>query len=657
MQRKAPSGDKTDEPADRSRPEEGAKVAVGKSPFIPPRLTLRVGVVGHRLNRLEGADTNMLQARAGNVMACVSEVVAQVKRDDEAREQRLFAADKPELRLTTALAEGADRIVARAALEHQHSLNVILPFRRPIYEEDFEGEALTDFGALLSHDAVATVTELDTSETPHDPAAYEALGGVLLDHTDVLIAIWDGKPAAGPGGTANIVDEARRRRLVVVLLSPSGELQLWSTPHRAVEPLADGEWRALDLSAADDRCSNALAEEVKRLLVLPSPPPTDTKLDNEVKPEHRLLRFIKERVRSGSYAFGYDLLRRAYVRGRSFDWRINYRFDEEQQAAWGETLASAKTIGGKEFADSLDSKLRQRWIGADNLAVHYSQKFRSTYIANFVLAALAVLIGLLAVFFWEDKGVKAVCVALELVLLAIILGNTFRGKGAHWQRRWLDYRSLAEALRPARLHLLIGGSPARPGDATARVGGEAWVAWYVRGALREIPPPTGVIDRVALAEALKVARLEEIDGQVDYHQRNAATLKPLDRSLERTAEWAFGLAAGAGLLYLILYGLYEAELSGFVADYKPLATVLAASLPVFGAAVFGIRATGDFRAAMHQSERMVAELNGLHERLASSTDPARVWVDQSFDLLSHTMSEDLKLWGMIYSERELAAGF
>ena len=35
----------------------------------------------------------------------------------------------------------------------------------------------------------------------------------VLEHSDVLIAIWDGKPAQGPAGTGQIVAEARQRTI------------------------------------------------------------------------------------------------------------------------------------------------------------------------------------------------------------------------------------------------------------------------------------------------------------------------------------------------------------------------------------------------------------------------------------------------------------
>jgi hypothetical protein len=44
----------------------------------------------------------------------------------------------------------------------------------------------------------------------------------MLDDVDQLIAVWDGGPARGLGGTAEIVQLARRHGLTVHVLWPEG---------------------------------------------------------------------------------------------------------------------------------------------------------------------------------------------------------------------------------------------------------------------------------------------------------------------------------------------------------------------------------------------------------------------------------------------------
>ncbi|SCK39132.1 hypothetical protein YWIDRAFT_06590 [Streptomyces sp. SceaMP-e96] len=60
---------------------------------------------------------------------------------------------------------------------------------------------------------------------PYDAAnraAYEAANGELLKRADRLVAVWDGVPSTGKGGTADTVEQARDAGLPVDVVWPSG---------------------------------------------------------------------------------------------------------------------------------------------------------------------------------------------------------------------------------------------------------------------------------------------------------------------------------------------------------------------------------------------------------------------------------------------------
>jgi hypothetical protein len=46
---------------------------------------------------------------------------------------------------------------------------------------------------------------------PTREAAYEQAGRRVVEASDVLLALWDGAPSRGQGGTAEIVEHARER--------------------------------------------------------------------------------------------------------------------------------------------------------------------------------------------------------------------------------------------------------------------------------------------------------------------------------------------------------------------------------------------------------------------------------------------------------------
>lgn len=106
----------------------------------------------------------------------------------------------------SALAEGSDRLFAVAALELSMPLRVLLPFPVAAYETTFGDAATTPhFRSLLA--SAASVRELPGS-LENSQAGYEAVGRACVDECDVLLAVWDGKPAAGRGGTPEIIDYA-----------------------------------------------------------------------------------------------------------------------------------------------------------------------------------------------------------------------------------------------------------------------------------------------------------------------------------------------------------------------------------------------------------------------------------------------------------------
>jgi hypothetical protein len=116
------------------------------------------------------------------------------------------------LQVISALAEGADRMVADAGLAHGAALVAVLPFPRAVYLQDFPDErSKQDFMRLLA--AAAEVVELDgvASSDEDRNAAYSAVGEAVVARSDLIFALWDGRPANGPGGTGEIVTYARRR--------------------------------------------------------------------------------------------------------------------------------------------------------------------------------------------------------------------------------------------------------------------------------------------------------------------------------------------------------------------------------------------------------------------------------------------------------------
>jgi hypothetical protein len=117
----------------------------------------------------------------------------------------------------SSLAAGADQIFASIVLEQGGHLHVIVPCEG--YETTFsKREDLDRYKSLLSKADI--VDTLNYSEPSED--AYLTAGHRIVDSIDLLIAVWDRKPAKGKGGTGDIVQYGRHRGIDVKVIWPSG---------------------------------------------------------------------------------------------------------------------------------------------------------------------------------------------------------------------------------------------------------------------------------------------------------------------------------------------------------------------------------------------------------------------------------------------------
>jgi hypothetical protein len=103
--------------------------------------------------------------------------------------------------VVSALAEGADRLVAKKVLTNKDArLEVALPLPEEEYLEDFKDEASKEeFLCLLGQASETPWQALDGLDRE---VAYERAGRYVVDRCDALIALWDGKKSRGRGGTA-----------------------------------------------------------------------------------------------------------------------------------------------------------------------------------------------------------------------------------------------------------------------------------------------------------------------------------------------------------------------------------------------------------------------------------------------------------------------
>jgi argininosuccinate synthase len=115
------------------------------------------------------------------------------------------------------LARGADQVFARVVLELGGELHVVLP-AADYRERKVKPDNREEFEALIRQAVDVHVLPFETSNRD----AYAAANEALLADVDTLVAVWDGAPPDGKGGTGDTVEVARERGIPVTVVWPDG---------------------------------------------------------------------------------------------------------------------------------------------------------------------------------------------------------------------------------------------------------------------------------------------------------------------------------------------------------------------------------------------------------------------------------------------------
>ena len=168
---------------------------------------IALGITGHRFL----ADTD-------KIMAGVERAVRRIRR----------TYPDSNFRVLSSLAEGSDRILAKRLLSIPGAvLWVPLPLPKEEYLKDFVTSRSKEEFIHLCGEA-ERVVQMPVTEIREE--GYLAAGEYVLEKSDFLLAIWDGLPAQGAAGTAEIVNRARQRGLPLVWIHAGNRIPGTETP-------------------------------------------------------------------------------------------------------------------------------------------------------------------------------------------------------------------------------------------------------------------------------------------------------------------------------------------------------------------------------------------------------------------------------------------
>lgn len=128
----------------------------------------------------------------------------------------LAETDGDEITGLSCIADGPDQIFAREVLDHGGTIEAIIPAEK--YRAALPDEAHDEYDRLMNR--AAQVHHMSLTES--DSEAHMAASAYMVDHASELWAVWDGLPARGYGGTADVVAYAREKGVPVRIIWPDG---------------------------------------------------------------------------------------------------------------------------------------------------------------------------------------------------------------------------------------------------------------------------------------------------------------------------------------------------------------------------------------------------------------------------------------------------
>jgi hypothetical protein len=320
------------------------------------------------------------------------------------------------LQVMSSLAEGADQLVAEIAVNLGVELVVPLPMRKDLYLQDFQSapararfESLCGQASEVYELPLAKGNTVDMISRPGLARSreYAQVGVFLSAHCHILLALWDGKPGTEIGGTGQVVKFHHDD------IMPGYTAKTVATQQMLVDDESDLVYHIV---CSRDRPDGAPHPAFKPLQCFWFTKDRDHPRSSDIPHQHQV---IFER----SSEFSRDAI--------EFSGQI-------REQSWSLLDNSSRSFLPKGIGDI------DRIFGmADWLAIHFQKKTLRTLQISHVLAFLMGLMFIL----YSDYQIWPFYMYAFLLFFLVAAAIQHFAKRLAWNRKYLDYRALAEGLR------------------------------------------------------------------------------------------------------------------------------------------------------------------------------------------------------------------
>ena len=634
---------------------------------IRPRAALKIGVIGHRRGAALSATDALLHSQIVAILRNILKVLNEIRSSQAARQ--FYRDEPPALAVISSLASGADCIGAKAAIDEGIALDAILPFPLEAYSFDFlesgQPSAITDLehvrGWLAANKIRSTLTlpQVRIPSPGDNSAAYELAGRILLDQSDLILAIWNGGESGGRGGTRRLIDRAVRRGTPVIHLDSAGEnvpRLLWAgLPEIGVRGTINNECEVEDLLALKVpvfESSTATREFLDMLRFLAEPPCELS--DKAVAANEQQRHSSDPLLRSGAETFARDRAALADYLADSATMSL-----QNLNRMVADIRVMISPFGQSRTPPETPAKLIERMLeafaAADTLAIRHARWFRLAVRFIFACAGLALVFAVLG-HAHDSVGWRISFAAAEFTALTAMAGAAWWGRRRSWHRRWIDAREVAEQLRLTAVFWTLG---LWPWSITLRDERDRWIERYVRAYMRE-QSLCGDADNAPWSiQSARAALIQLVRAQIGYHQKSRFEMEA--RAHKYTLASTILLGCVLVILGAFVLGHFWASLAHALLALAPhswfewaerLLPVLTTTVAAISFGAFGLKTTLDFEGVAERSARSAARLEDQLCQLEKFDGNVRELHAFAANL-AKIMLEDLRNWRLQAESRVL----
>ncbi len=514
---------------------------------------VRIGVTGHR----DLADPDAARRGVTDALCRVLGVL------DAAQRHRVLASlggISPVVlgyQIVSPLAEGADRVVAELILSDDPRLvtrarELVVPLPFPLeYYRGSQGKPGSDCPSPESQEEfdrlqarafwTRPLHALDPVNHEQVDTGYRDVGKFVVEHCDLLFALWNGQDNALEGGTASVVRIAVQGGIPVVWIPAARASEpdhaapvqfatgtrLLFPGHKASEPAQSADDLGAAVATSTDLTSVAAASV----------------LTGRRKGQQSVQDLLLERIaRLGE-------LQRCLAK------------DPKPRRDLAAQLA-AEQGGDGLVQDALAavSVIDAGYAFADALARRYQRLLKILTVGVYAAAATAVGLGAFGSILFPFGGAWRLSVVFEAVVLVAFLSVQWLDVRKICRDRWVSFRAMSEYLRIGRYLALVTPKSSTGLDFSRVVRVTSWSSepsltpWFapVLERIWDHRPDVSVSDEDT--QRLRDYIVSDwIDGQIRYHERR----RDDHRFWARNLRWAISGTLVATVLTVALHALRE----------------------------------------------------------------------------------------------------